>query len=91
MLDLMLGIFEHLDITSNTDVYKRVKSTERILAGSVLKKYRGILLVCTEMAKTYSRYQWNLVESKDVRMAKIWDWSKVIVTYADGEPVSGAE
>ena len=39
ILDLMVGIFEHLNITAKNDVDQRVKYTERILPGPATKKY----------------------------------------------------
>ena len=45
MHDLTIVIFEHLYITSDTDVDQREKFTERILIAPSLNKYRTILLV----------------------------------------------
>ena len=48
MRDLMLGVFEHLDITSKIDRDIIIKYTERILRGSALGGNRQVLLVCKE-------------------------------------------
>ena len=40
MRDLTSRLFEHLDIISPTDTYKRLACTQRILRVLVLKKYR---------------------------------------------------
>ena len=37
MRDLTIGVFEHLDIISPTDVGKRLAYMQRILKGSALK------------------------------------------------------
>ena len=61
----MVGIFENLDITAETEFDNRVKYTEHILEGPTLKKYCAILLVCKETTKRYDIYQWMIGEAKD--------------------------
>ena len=88
---LTVEIFEHLYITSKTDIDKRVNYTERILAGPALNNYREIFLVCKETENFYSGYQWDLVEAKDISMDNFGDWAKVVRTDAGGNPESGVE
>ena len=47
-LDLTVGVFEHLEITSIMDLYLRIKYTEHILRGPELKKYQLVLVECQE-------------------------------------------
>ena len=42
---LTVGLFEHLNITSNNEEDHIFKYEERILTGHELKRYRAILLV----------------------------------------------
>ena len=91
MLDLTVGVVEHMNITSKTDMDQRVNTTERIPTGTVLKKYREILLVCKEAMKNYVGDQFMLGEARDVSVEYFWTWSKVDGTDADGVPMSGLE
>ena len=43
MCDLMVGVFEHLDITSIMNVDVMIKYTEHIMRGPTLKKHRKFL------------------------------------------------
>ena len=51
MRNLTVGVFEHLEIISPTDVDKGLAYTQRILRGSALKKYREILVTCKQPKK----------------------------------------
>ena len=68
ILDLMVGVFEHLNITSKSDVAQRVKYTELTRTGPALKKYCEIFLVCKETTNNYAGYQWTLEEARGVSM-----------------------
>ena len=51
MRDLIVGVFEHLDIISLTDMEKRIAYTQSILRGSALTKYQYVLVTCKQLAK----------------------------------------
>ena len=70
-------VFEHLEITSDMDVDKSIKYTQRILRGTALKKYKQVLEECKELSKGIAGYQWTLGATKDVTMKQFWDWDKV--------------
>ena len=72
MCDLMVGLFEHLDITYALVVYLSIKYTQKILTGPELKKYHVVLLVCKEMEWGYTIDHWNFIEAKDVNMEDLW-------------------
>ena len=48
MRNLTVGLFEHLEIITPMDVYKRIKYTHIILRGTALKKYKHVLVGCKE-------------------------------------------
>ena len=50
------------------DAYQRVKYTQRLLKGSLLKKYKTFLEECKETANGIDEYQRKLGEAKDVTM-----------------------
>ena len=65
MRDLTVGVFKHLEITSKTDVDKRINYTECILRGTILKKYRQFLGDCKELQKGLVGDQYNLGATKN--------------------------
>ena len=73
LIDLMVGLFYHLDITSNLGIDRRIKYTERILTGPVLVFF-VVLLACKDVAKGFAGYQWILVSTKYVIIKYIWNW-----------------
>ena len=77
MCDIMVGIFEHMDITAKTDVDKRVNYKGKIMAVPALKKYHEILLVGKETENSYAGDQWTLREAKVFSMEDFWNWDKV--------------
>ena len=50
------------------DVDKIIKYMQRILRGTLLKKYKRVLVECKELAKGLSGDQWTLVPKKDLKM-----------------------
>ena len=54
MHDLTNRVFKHLKITFTLNVNERVKYTQRLLKGTVLKKYKTVLVECKELAKSIS-------------------------------------
>ena len=51
ILDVTVGVFEHLEITSPVDVDRRISYTKRILRGAALIKYREVLVTCRQSEK----------------------------------------
>ena len=60
MRDPTVGMFGHIEIISDMDVYKRIIYTDCILRGSVLKKYRQVLVEFKELEKCLTGYQCNM-------------------------------
>ena len=48
MRDIIIVVFERIEIASNMDLDIRIKYTERIMRGPVLNKFRQSLLECKE-------------------------------------------
>ena len=76
MHNLISGVFEHLEITFPNDVDKRVNYTQRLLRRAALKEYKAVFKKCKEYSKEIARYQWTLVETKNITMEILWTWSK---------------
>ena len=72
MHDLIVRIFEHLDITSKLELYLRVKYTERIISNAYLKKYRQVLLVRKEKDIGVADKKWIPKADKNFIMDQIW-------------------
>ena len=77
MHDIIVGVFEHLKITSSLDLDIRIKYTERILRNSDMKKYRQVLLACKEMDRGTYGDQWTLIAVNNVTMDQFCTWDKV--------------
>ena len=74
--DLTFGVFGHLDIISPTDVDKRLAYTQRILRGSVLKKYQEVLVKCKQSTKELASDEWNLGDMSRLSTEDFWNWAK---------------
>ena len=48
--DIVVGVFEHLEITSDMDVLKIIKYTQHILRGTAFNKYKTFLVGFKESA-----------------------------------------
>ena len=72
MREITIRVFEHLDITSPLNVYKRMNYMQSLLRGSTIKKYKTILTECKENTKGIAGYQWKINEVKDVTMERFW-------------------
>ena len=68
MPGVTVGVFGHLEITSEMDVDKMINYTEYILRGLTLNKYRQVLEECKESPKGLAGYQWTLGLAKAVFM-----------------------
>ena len=68
MRNIMVVVFEHMEITANIDLDLIIKFTERVLKVQVMNKYIVNMLVCNEMSIGYSRGQWTLVVAIYVSM-----------------------
>ena len=91
MRDLTVEVFEHLEITSEMDVDKRIKYIKYIPRGPSLNKYRQVLTECKEPTKGLAGDQWTLGLEKSVTMEQLWDWSKVDTINGTGDLFSGPE
>ena len=49
IIDITVGVFEYMEITFKMDADKRIKYTERILRGSLLKYYIQVLAECKKL------------------------------------------
>ena len=87
MHDLIVGVFEHPEITSIFDIDLRIIYMKRILRRSILKIFLQVLLDCKELAKGLSVYQWSLVSEK----IEFWTRDKVEATDRTGNSISGSE
>ena len=76
MRNIMVVVFEHMEITANIDLDLIIKFTERVLKVQVMNKYIVNMLVCNEMSREYSRGQWTLVVAIYVSMWNLCTWSK---------------
>ena len=73
---LTSGVFEHLVITSPLDVYQRVAFMQLILRGSVLNKYKAVLLDCKQSSNDLAGDKWNLGDLKGISTDDFWTWDK---------------
>ena len=76
MHDLTVGVFEHLEIISLTDVDKRLACTQRILRGAVLKKHWEVLVTCKQSAKELADDAWTLGDMSRLSAENFWTWAK---------------
>ena len=84
MRDVAIGVFEHLDVTSPSYVDKRLAYTKRILRGSVIKKYREVLVGFRQSAKELVGNEWTLGELTWISAEDFWTWVKTDTTGYDG-------
>ena len=68
MRELTSGVFEHLEVTSALDVDKIVNYTHRLLVGTVLNKYKTVLLEFKELANGISGDHWTFEATKYLTM-----------------------
>ena len=66
MHDIIVGVFEHLELTSIMDEDKGIKCSEIILRLSGENKYIQIISECKEFVKGLYGYQWTLGFAKGV-------------------------
>ena len=88
---LEVGIFEHLEIMVNLDLYLSMRYTYFILTGPDLEKYCEVLLAYKEKARGYYRNQLNFGAAKDMIMDNLLTWTKVYWLYFDGDIISGED
>ena len=88
MRDLRVGIFEHLNIISWSDVDERIKFIERILKGATLKKFRAVLLYCKGNIVLEAGENWNLGKPNEVSMENFWTFEKADVLDTNGQEIS---
>ena len=67
-------------------VEKRLAYKQHILRGSVLKKYREVLVTCRQAAKELAGDKWNLGKLAGISAEAFWNWSKTDTTGYDGNP-----
>ena len=60
-----------------------------ILSGTMLNKYKLVMLGCKELEKGVYGQQWTLVETKDVTMEQFWAWAEVDFIYGSGDMFLG--
>ena len=84
MRDLIVGVFEHLDITSPVDAEKRLVYMKCILRGSALKKYQEVLVTYRQSANDIAGDEWTLGDLTGLSMEEFWNWSKTDTTEYDG-------
>ena len=89
MRNITVEVFNHLEITSEIDVDKMIKYTERILIGEAEKKYIQVLVECKDLEKGISRYQWNLGGTNNVTIEQFWDWVKLNAIDGAGDIFTG--
>ena len=83
MRDLTVGVFERINITSPMDVEKRIAYTQHILRGSVLKKYREVLVTCRQSAKELAGDEWTFGKLTGLSTEDFWTWAKTYITGYD--------
>ena len=66
MCNLMVRVFEHLEITPKMDIDKRINYTERILGGLSLKEYIQVIAECKESVKGIAGDQWDMGATNNV-------------------------
>ena len=86
MCDQTFGMFDHLQITSPMDVYKRLAYTQRIIKVSALKKHQEVLVTCRNSAKEITGDDWDLVNLHGLSAEDLWTWAN---TYTTGYDVHG--
>ena len=86
MCDLTVGVFEHIEIISPTDVDKRLSYMQRILIGAALKKQREVLVTCKKSVKDLASDEWTLGEMNRLAAEEFWNWVKTDTTGYDGHP-----
>ena len=87
--DLMVGIFEHMNIKYIQDVDERFKYFEHILKGYDLKKFRTVLILCMDNVASEDGDNRKLGYPKDVYMDEFWALSKVDGLYSDSDKIIG--
>lgn len=73
MLNLIVGLFEDLNITFKLDFYHRVNYTESILLGPALKKYFTLVLTWKKMAKYFFRKPVDLCRGEGNQHGRLLD------------------
>ena len=58
--ELTSGVFEHLEITSPTDVDQRLVHMQCILRGFLLKEYNAVLIECKKLGNELAGDKWAL-------------------------------
>ena len=77
MRNITVRVFKHLDITSDIDVDKKIKYTQRIFRETEVKKPKQVFSWCKESVNGLSRDQWSKVVMKDVAMKQFWTWANI--------------
>ena len=91
MHDLTVGVFDHLDITSSTNVDRKVAYTQRILRVAALKKYRAVLVEQKQSDKELTGDKWELGELKGLSADYLWYWEKKDIIVYDGHEYLGID
>ena len=84
MHDLIIGVFEHLEITSPMNMDKRLSYKKRILRGATLKKHREVLVTCRKSAKDLAGYEWPPGKMTGLSAEDFWTWENTDNTGYDG-------
>ena len=58
--EMMVGIFEHLGVTTWKSIYHRWICFEKVLKGPALKKIRKDVLTCKKISRDEAEDQWDL-------------------------------
>ena len=66
--ELIVGVFEHLETTSDMDFDKRIKFKQHILRRRYIKKYKHVLAGCKDLEKVLAGDQWELGATNYVTM-----------------------
>ena len=91
MCDLRIGLFQHLEIMSELDLYLRIKYTDQIPTNPAPKKFRQVLLACKDIARGLAGKQCTLREANNETMEQFWAWTKLYSVGSGGYTVIGAD
>ena len=83
MSNITVVVFEHFEITSTMDVYKRLSYTQRTLRGCALTKYPEVLVTYKKSAKELACDEWTLVNLTSLSAEDFWTRANMDTTGYD--------